>query len=145
MVTPTTSSDGTVAGEWGLSGKPVSIRASYYLDAYLEGKQYIIVPTKSETIDTYSLRLRDVISVVKERTGKQKVNIVAHSMGGLVARRYIQIFGDKDVNKLIMLATPNYGLAGRASDFCPLFGEQKECQDMQRDSLFLNRLNDPSR
>ena len=30
-------------------------------------------------------------------------------------------------------------------DYCPLFGEQKECLDMQENSLFLNKLNDPSK
>ena len=145
IVTPTTSSKDAVAGEWGLSGKPISVKASYYLDSYREGKDYIIVPTKSENIDTYALRLKDIIETVKERTGKDKVNIVAHSMGGLVARRYIQVFGDGEVNKLIMIAVPNHGVEGKARDYCPLFGEQKECQDMQAASLFLNRLNDPSK
>ena len=145
IVTPLTATEGISAGEWGLSGKPVSVKASYYLDAYLEGKQYVIIPTKSENIDTYALRLKDVIATVKERTGREKVNIVAHSMGGLVARRYMQAFGDADVNRLIMIATPNQGIAGKVNDLCPLFGEEKECQDMQPGSLFLNRLNDPSR
>ncbi|MEK7176746.1 MAG: hypothetical protein AAB719_00390 [Patescibacteria group bacterium] len=39
-----------------------------------------------------------------------KINIIAHSMGGLVARRYIQSHNYRgDVNELIMLGTPNYG------------------------------------
>ncbi len=145
IVTPNTKAGETVSGEWGLSGKPISIKASYYLDTYREGKEYVIVPTKSESIDTYALRLRDIIEVVRERTGKEKVNIVAHSMGGLVARRYIQIFGDEKVNKLVMIATPNQGIASRATELCPLFGEQKECTDMQQGSLFLNKLNDPAK
>jgi pimeloyl-ACP methyl ester carboxylesterase len=43
-----------------------------------------------------------------------KVNIVAHSMGGLLARRYVQSDGYRDredINKLIMLGTPNLGSA----------------------------------
>jgi pimeloyl-ACP methyl ester carboxylesterase len=42
--------------------------------------------------------------------GATKVDIIAHSMGGLVARAYVQ--GSEyrdDVNKLIMLGTPNHG------------------------------------
>lgn len=39
-----------------------------------------------------------------------KVNIIAHSMGGLVTRRYIQSHNYRnDVNKLILLGTPNWG------------------------------------
>ena len=144
IVTPQTTESGT-PGEWGLSGKPVTVKASYYFDAFREEEDYVIVPTKSENIDTYALRLRDIVSTVKEKTGKDQVVIVAHSMGGLVARRYVQVFGDNDVYKLVMIGTPNRGVVGRAKDYCPVFGEQKECLDMQENSLFLNKLNDPSK
>src|SRR3989338_2397738 len=130
-------------GIWGLSGKPVTVKASYYYDAFRKEDKYIIVPTKTESIDTYALRLKDLIDIVKERTSKPKVNIIAHSMGGLVARRYMQIFGDDDIDKLIMLATPNKGIADAISDYCGLIGENRECADMDENSLFINKLNDP--
>ncbi|MBI2653074.1 alpha/beta hydrolase [Candidatus Woesearchaeota archaeon] len=130
-------------GIWGLSGKPITVKASYYYDAFREGEKYIIVPTKSENIDTYALRLRDLIGIVKQRTNKPKVNIIAHSMGGLVARRYMQIFGEEDIGKLIMIATPNKGISGAISDYCGYIGENRECQDMQENSLFINKVNDP--
>ena len=132
-------------GVWGLSGKPVSVKASYYYDAFRKEDKYIVVPTKSENIDTYALRLKDLIKLVKERTNKPKVNIIAHSMGGLVARKYIQIFGEEDIDKLIMIATPNNGSSGQISDYCAFVGENRECQDMQENSLFMNKLNDPSK
>ena len=130
-------------GTWGLSGKPVTVKASYYYDAFRKEDKYIVVPTKSENIDTYALRLRDLIAIVKERTNKPKVNIIAHSMGGLVVRRYIQIFGKDDIEKFIMIAVPNNGISGAASDYCGIIGESRECQDMQENSLFINKLNDP--
>lgn len=130
------------AGIWGLSGKPVTVKASYYYDAFRKEEKYIVIPTKSENIDTYALRLKDLIDIVKERTNKPKVNIVAHSMGGLVARRYMQIFGEGDINKLIMIATPNKGIAAPISDYCGLIGESRECLDMQKNSLFINKVND---
>jgi len=41
----------------------------------------------------------------------KKVDIVAHSMGGLVSRWYIQYGAYRnDVNKLVMLGTPNHGV-----------------------------------
>ena len=131
------------AGIWGLSGKPVTVKASYYYDAFRKEDKYIVVPTKSENIDTYALRLRDLIDIVKQRTNKPKVNIIAHSMGGLVARRYMQIFGDDDIDKLVMIAAPNKGVAGAISDYCGLIGENRECEDMHESSLFINKLNDP--
>ncbi len=131
------------AGIWGLSGKPITVKASYYYDAFRKEDKYIVVPTKSENIDAYALRLKDLIDIVKERTNKPKVNIIAHSMGGLVARRYVQIFGEDDIDKLIMIVTPNKGISGTISDYCGFIGENRECQDMQENSLFINKLNDP--
>lgn len=130
-------------GDWGLSGKPLTVKVSYYYDAFRQEDKYIVVPTKSENIDTYALRLRDLIDIVKDRTGKPKVNIIAHSMGGLVARRYIQIFGDNDVHKLVTIATPNRGITGTTSDYCRIVGENRECLDMNKNSLFINKLSDP--
>lgn len=131
-------------GVWGLSGKPVTVKVSYYYDAFRKDDKYIIVPTKSENIDTYALRLKDLIEIVKQRTNKPKVDIIAHSMGGLVARRYIQIFGGDDIDKLIMISTPNKGISGSASSYCGIIGENKECTDMKENSIFLSKLNDPS-
>lgn len=132
-------------GEWGLSGKPVTVKVTYYYDIYRKEDRYVIVPTKSESIDTYALRLNDIVNVVKYKTGKPKVNIIAFSMGGLVARKYMQIFGDESVNKFIAIGSPNQGIIGNVAGLCPVFGESKECIDMQQNSLFLNRLNDPAR
>ncbi len=131
-------------GVWGLSGKPITVKASYYYDAFRKEYKYIVVPTKSENIDTYAIRLKDLINIVKERTNKPKVNIITHSMGGLVARRYAQIFGSQDIDKLIMIAAPNKGVRGRTASYCGLVGENRECEDMKADSLFINKLNDPS-
>jgi len=130
-------------GLWGLSGKPVTVKVSYYYDAFRKDDRYIVVPTKSENIDTYALRLKDLIGIVKQRTNKPKVNIIAHSMGGLVARRYLQVFGDDDVYKLIMVATPNKGVSSEISAYCGFVGENRECRDMQENSLFINKVNDP--
>ena len=128
-------------GDWGLIPAPLTIRASYYFDIFQEPENYIAVQTKSENIDTYAIRLKDVIETVKYKTGKPKVNIVAFSMGGLVARRYIQIFNDNSVNKVILIGTPNKGIVGDVADYCGLTGEELECKDMNENSLFMNKLN----
>jgi pimeloyl-ACP methyl ester carboxylesterase/PKD repeat protein len=45
-----------------------------------------------------------------KRYGVDKINIIAHSFGGLVSRYYIEEReGDKKVDNLIMIATPNHG------------------------------------
>ena len=135
-----------VPGLWGLSGKPVVVRSSYYFDVFKEAPEnYKVVQTKSESIDTYAIRLKELVDVIKYRTGKPKVNIIAFSMGGLVARRYIQVFGDQDVNKLILVGTPNNGVVGEVARVCPLLGAELECRDLTEGSLFLNKLNRASK
>lgn len=51
-----------------------------------------------------------VIQKAKKISNSDKVDLVCHSMGGLVARYYIQSeFYNNDVDKLIMMGTPNSG------------------------------------
>jgi len=128
-------------GDLALIPAPLTIRASYYFDIFQEPENYIAVQTKSENIDTYAIRLKDVVEAVKYRTGKPKVNIVAFSMGGLVTRRYLQIFNEDSVNKVILIGTPNKGIVGNVANYCSLTGEELECRDMNENSLFMNKLN----
>jgi pimeloyl-ACP methyl ester carboxylesterase len=54
--------------------------------------------------------LTNTINLALANSQATKVDIVAHSMGGLVARSYIQSNGYQDnVDNLILLGTPNYG------------------------------------
>jgi pimeloyl-ACP methyl ester carboxylesterase len=54
--------------------------------------------------------LKQKIAEVKQITGKNKVDLVTHSMGGLVARAYIQSAAyANDVDQLIFLGTPQLG------------------------------------
>ncbi|MGI9147210.1 MAG: esterase/lipase family protein [Chloroflexota bacterium] len=54
--------------------------------------------------------LRDYIAGVRRLTGADQVDLLAHSMGGLVARAYIDRFMPRgEVAQLIMLGTPNAG------------------------------------
>ncbi len=139
-ITPYTKMD-TPNRIWGQINVPVTIRLSYYFDIFKEPENYVIVQKKSENIDAYALRLKELINMVKLKTGKPKVNIIAFSMGGLVARRYVQIFDGNDVNKLILLGSPNKGITGTVATLCPITGEELECVDMDESSLFINKLN----
>ncbi|RME31940.1 alpha/beta fold hydrolase, partial [Candidatus Woesearchaeota archaeon] len=122
----------------------LTVAGTYYYDAYLRGDSYVLSVATSESIDTYAIRLRDLIEGLRARTGHD-ITIIAHSMGGLVARRYLQLFGTKGVAQLITIATPHFGLPARAASLCPLFGANKECAEMRQDSAFLAKLNDPAR
>ncbi len=131
----------TPPGIWGMPKVPLTIRTSYYFDVFEEPENYVVIQAKSENIDTYAVRLKELIDVIEYKTGKPKVNIIAFSMGGLVTRRYIQIFGTDSVNKVILIGTPNKGIAGKIADYCPITGENLECRDMNSNSLFINKLN----
>lgn len=129
---------------WGKFGIPISIKTSYYFDIYTEADNNVIVATNNENIDTYAIRFKDTIDTIIDATNSDKAIIIAHSMGGLVTRRYIQIFGTDNVEKVILVTVPNNGTYGKVADLCPLFGEELECRDMKAGSLFLNKLNSES-
>jgi hypothetical protein len=132
------------ANEWGLANKPITVKVSYYYDYYYSLGKYIYITRSTDNIDTYAIRLNDIIKGIKYKTGKPKVNLIAHSMGGLVVRRYMQIFGDDSVDKVILIATPNHGIEGTIRQWCDVLGEKLECEDMYSDSVFIKKLNDPN-
>lgn len=129
------------AGEWGKPKAPFTLRGSYYFDFFEDENNYVVVPTKSENIDTYAVRMKEIIETIKYNTGKPKVKIVAFSMGGLVTRRYLQIFGVENVEKVVLIAVPNHGIVGDVVEYCPLIGEKRECEDMNAESVFIKKLN----
>ncbi|HEX9077501.1 MAG TPA: hypothetical protein VF932_17065 [Anaerolineae bacterium] len=65
---------------------------------------------KTETIRANAEILRDYIASVKQVTGAQMVDLVAHSMGNLVSRYYIdRVMPGRDIAQMIMLGPPNQG------------------------------------
>lgn len=75
--------------------------------------------TPSNTIGQNAEELRKYIEGVRELSNSWHVDIVAHSMGGLISRRYLSNLTDNPtlvptdgfplVNHLVMLGTPNLG------------------------------------
>jgi len=128
------------AGIWSKLNFPLTVRASYYFDLYKNPKESSIIQTKSDSLDTYAIRLRDIVSNVKYKAGKNKAIIISHSMGGLVVRRYAQLFGSRDIDRLILVGTPNGGIDSNIKKSCDIFGESLECRDMSEDSLLINQL-----
>jgi pimeloyl-ACP methyl ester carboxylesterase len=61
------------------------------------------------TIATYASRLGKAVDRISELTGNSLCSIVAHSMGGIVARHYVANGGKSRVAKLLTLATPHMG------------------------------------
>lgn len=128
-------------GLWGKINAPIEISASYFFDTYQTDSTESTVSSDTDSIDTFAIRLKNLIDIMKYRTNKDKVIIVAHSMGGLVTRRYLQIFGGNDVSKVILITTPNHGISGKVESYCGVFGPTIPCSEMNQDSLFINQLN----
>ena len=129
--------------DWGKQKAPVTLVGSFYYIRYYDLGKYTITTEKTEGIENYAIRLKEIIDLAKFRTGKDKVNIVAHSMGGLIARQYISLFGEQGVDKLILIATPNKGITPDIKKFCVIAGSKKECEEMAEGSIFMKRINDP--
>ena len=134
-------------GVW--SGKKVSVIMTYYANKYdkLGG---VVGPDDNQHISVYAQRLRDVVETVKHNTGKNKVIIIAHSMGGLVGKTYIKYYGGiNSVEKLVTIGTPNHGAYGYIALGCgnTLLQMAKGCTwDLlfQGDSTFCEKPRNPT-
>ncbi len=60
-------------------------------------------------IDDYAPLIREAVNRLCMESGKDRVIIVAHSMGGLVARAYLRKEGDTRIAKVITLGSPHKG------------------------------------
>jgi pimeloyl-ACP methyl ester carboxylesterase len=62
------------------------------------------------SITLFSQQVKAKIDEILDKTGAKKVDIVAHSMGGLVSRYYIKrLEGEKNISRLITIASPLAG------------------------------------
>lgn len=125
------------AHAWGSSSSSSSIDLNYPVilahgwagtDEFIFGIDYfygIKASLEDEGVDTYvadmgafdtsmvrGARLKSFILEVLAITGSRKVNIIAHSQGGITARYVITNMGmSKQVASLVMISTPNRGTA----------------------------------
>ena len=65
-----------------------------------------IMPSGSTTVDLLKQKIADVV----EQTGSDKVDIIAHSTGGLIVKKYvIDNSNDHYINKAVFVGVPNTG------------------------------------
>ncbi|MBA2607570.1 MAG: alpha/beta fold hydrolase, partial [Actinobacteria bacterium] len=77
------------------------------------------------------------VEMVRELTGADKVHIVGHSLGGIVARWYVQEEGgDQTVNTAITLASPHSGTIAAFA------GPGRTARELRPGSWVMRRLND---
>lgn len=79
-------------------------------DGYIRNENLFTFPYDWRLdVNVIANELRNKILEIKNITGSEKVDIIAHSMGGLVSRAYMNIDMDFSINKLITLGTPHSG------------------------------------
>lgn len=83
-----------------IESRPTVVRFTYYSGCYEEKNAF----------ETYTNRFEKAITHLKECTGSQKVDVVAHSFGGLVVRNYIRTRNSSDIEKIVFLTTPQAGI-----------------------------------
>ena len=74
---------------------------------------------------TAAERLAKEVEDLCARTGSSRVHLVGHSLGGLIARYYVQrLGGDRRVDVLVTLGTPHAGIpAARLLSWLPLVAQ----------------------
>lgn len=79
-------------------------------DGYNTNSNYFYFPYDWRlNLDINNSLLDKKVTDIKNQTGFKKVDIIAHSMGGLVTEGYIKEFGKGSINKLIFVGTPHLG------------------------------------
>jgi len=86
--------------------------------------------------------LKNKIEVIKLQTGSNKVDIVAHSMGGLLVKNYLNAYGNSSVDKLIFVGTPHLG-APKAGKIL-LTGDNFGIPWLDNDSMRILAQNSPA-
>ncbi|KGN32902.1 lipase [Knoellia sinensis KCTC 19936] len=90
-------------------------------------------------IRTAAAQLGEEIEAIVRETGYEKIHIVGHSLGGLIARYYVtRLGGDAHVHTLVTLGTPHHGTYAAYAAPTRLIGQ------MRPGSGLLRELDEPA-
>ncbi len=93
--------------------------------------------TARSTNEVVAGQLSAYIDQVLRQTGASRVDIVAHSLGGLSARWVAKFGGGKRISHLVTLASPNHGT--EVAWLCATWDQG--CRDMTPGSYVITKLN----
>jgi pimeloyl-ACP methyl ester carboxylesterase len=85
-------------------------------------------------IESGAAELHAEVERIAAATGQPKVILVCHSMGGLLARRYLQDHGEARIARLVTIASPHHGTV------LSRIGIGRHARQMERASAFLTEL-----
>ncbi len=123
----------TMDKNW-VSMSPYLVDAGYCVFAFNYGKK------ATGPIGKSAHQLKRFVNRVREATGRDRVDLVGHSQGGMMPRYYLKFLGGADkVDDLIGLAPSNHGtemsMDAPGDSPCPA------CEQQAKGSDFLKRLN----
>ena len=104
--------------------------------ASLRSKGFGLVQAVNYSIFTPDIRtaayeLRRQVNRLRERTGAERIHIVGHSIGGLIARYYVQrLGGDRAVHTVATLGTPHTGTMAAYLTPTPLLRQVTPCSEL---------------
>ncbi len=95
--------------------------------------------TIASPIEASAARLRDFVDGVLRQTGATEIDLVCHSLGGVVARTYVDLLdGHRRVRRVVTLGTPHRGLRQAR----PIFG--RSIAQLNPRAGFIARLDAPN-
>ena len=87
-----------------------------------------------------AVRLAEEVDRIVAETGYERIHVVGHSMGGLIARYYVtRLGGDKHVHTLVTLGTPHQGT------YNAYVAENSLTRQLRPGSPFMQELQQPIR
>ena len=90
-----------------------SFKAFGRIEGFLQGRGYSVYTCSTDgvgTIENNALQLKKQILSILRKTGAQKINLIAHSKGGLDSRYMIEHLGmGRYVASVTFICTPHYG------------------------------------
>lgn len=79
-------------------------------EGYEEGKDLFVFPYDWRfSVEDGAVSLNNKIEEILNITGHYGVDVVAHSMGGLIAKKYIKDYGEEKIDQIVFLGTPQLG------------------------------------
>ena len=87
------------------------------------------LPTVATDVRAAAARLSVEVERIVEETGFERIHIIGHSLGGLIARYYVtRLGGDARVHTLVTLGTPHEGSVRRVCRADPLMQQMRPGQ-----------------
>ena len=127
-----------VHGYMALGADWPTAKSTFGAGGYTSAELHTFSYDYNQSNEKSAAQLAAFVSQVRSKTGAAKVDLVSHSMGGMVTRWYVkQLGGQAYVSHWASLAGANHGTSSANS--CAFYSAA--CKEMKAGSAFLTKLN----